>query len=118
MRLPKAQIFGIPNCDTMKKARLWLKENNVEFDFHDYKKAGITENTLRSWISMVGWEVLINRRGTTWRKVPQEIKNKIDENIAIDLMIKNPSLIKRPVLKIDNRIEIGFHSDQYAEIFK
>lgn len=112
------EIFGIPACDTMKKARAWLKENNIDHEFHDYKKAGIDEATLRNWISTVGWEILLNRRGTTWRKVPQDIKDSVDESSAITLMLENPSIIKRPVLCIGERIEVGFKPEQYAEIFK
>lgn len=112
------QIFGIPNCDSMKKARAWLKENEVEYEFHDYKKAGIDEDTLRNWTLVTGWEVLLNRRGTTWRKVPQETKDSIDETTAIELMLENPSIIKRPVLTMDKRIEVGFSPEQYAALFK
>lgn len=112
------RIFGIPNCDTMKKARAWLKEHDVEYEFHDYKKAGIDEDTLRQWISVTGWETLLNRRGTTWRKVPEDVKDSINETVAIELMLDNPSIIKRPVLTTGDRIEVGFKPEQYAEVFK
>lgn len=102
----------------MKKARAWLKEHEVEYEFHDYKKAGIDEETLRGWIAVTGWEALLNRRGTTWRKVPEDIKEKIDENLAIELMLDNPSIIKRPVLRTGDRTEVGFKPEQYAELFK
>ena len=118
MKLPTTQIFGISNCDSMKKARSWLTENDVEYEFHDYKKTSIDEETLRDWISTVGWEVLLNRRGTTWRKVPEEIRGSIDESTAIDLMLKNPSIIKRPVLRVESLVEVGFKPEQYAKIFK
>lgn len=118
MKSPTIYIFGISNCDTIKKARTWLAKHDLEYEFHNYKKAGIDEDTLRDWIAIVGWEVLLNRRGMMWRKVPQEIKDSINENIAIDLMLKTPSIIKRPVLRIGNRIEVGFKPEQYAAIFK
>lgn len=111
-------IYGIRNCDTMKKTFSWLKENNIEYEFHDYKKAGIDKAVLLDWISAVGWETLLNRRGMMWRKVPQKIKDSIDENSAITLMLDTPSIIKRPVLRAGNRIEVGFNPERYAEIFK
>lgn len=118
MNSPAITIFGIPSCDTMKKARAWLKEHDVEYEFHDYKKAGIDEETLRGWISSVGWELLLNRRGTTWRKVPQETKDGIDEATAIELMLANPSIIKRPVLTMGDQIEVGFKPEQYAALIQ
>lgn len=118
MKSSNVYIFGIKNCDTMKKAFNWLNDNNVEYEFHDYKKAGIDEATLLDWISIVGWEALLNRRGMMWRKVPQNIKDSINENSAINLMLETPSIIKRPVLVAGNHIEVGFKPDTYAEIFK
>ncbi len=118
MTTDTTRLYGIPNCDTMKKARKWLAEQAIEHEFHDYKKAGIDEATLRDWVSSVGWEVLLNRRGTTWRNVAQEIKDTIDEDKAVDLMLDNPSIIKRPVLKTGDRIEVGFKPEHYADIFK
>jgi len=110
-------VYGIPNCDTMKKARTWLAENGVEYEFHDYKKAGIDEATLRSWIQQVDWEVLLNRRGMMWRKVPQEVKDSIDESSAVALMLETPSIIKRPVLDTGKSLHVGFKPEQYQEIF-
>jgi len=118
MKTSNIDIYGIRNCDTMKKALAWLADHGIEHEFHDYKKAGIDEDTLRGWISIVGWEILLNRRGMMWRKVPQETMDSINENSAIDLMLKNPSIIKRPVLRIGNHIEVGFNPEQYAAIFK
>ncbi|MFK7996711.1 MAG: ArsC family reductase [Granulosicoccus sp.] len=118
MKSTTIQIFGIPNCDTMKKARAWLKEQNIEYEFHDYKKAGIDKDTLNDWVAQVGWEALLNRRGTTWRKVPQDVKDSVDETTAIDLMLNSPSMIKRPVLTVKNHIEVGFSPDAYSAIFK
>ena len=118
MNAPTVYIFGISNCDTMKKARTWLVEHDVMYEFHDYKKSGIDEDTLHDWISIVGWEVLLNRRGMTWRKAPQEIKDNINESDAIELMLKTPSVINRPVLRIGYHIEVGFKPEKYVENFK
>ncbi|MES0328413.1 MAG: ArsC family reductase [Gammaproteobacteria bacterium] len=109
-------LFGIPNCDTMKKARRWLEANDVLYTFHDYKKAGVPEE-LKQWVKKVGWEVLLNRRGTTWRKLDDSIKDNIDEASAIKVMLENPSSIKRPVLEIDDQLLIGFSEDAYKEVF-
>jgi len=110
-------LYGIPNCDTMKKARAWLAEHDVEYVFHDYKKAGIDEATLRGWIDQVGWELLLNRRGMMWRKLPQEVKDSIDEASAIRLMLETPSIIKRPVLIHGDHIQVGFKPEDYDKLF-
>jgi arsenate reductase len=112
------KAYGIPNCDTMKKARAWLAEHGIAYEFHDYKKAGIDEATLRGWIKRVGWETLLNRRGTTWRKVPDDIKQAIDEAGALMLMLETPSIIKRPVLDTGKGLHVGFKPEQYEVIFK
>ena len=110
-------IYGIPNCDTMKKARAWLDENAVDCHFHDYKKAGIDERLLRSWLSELGWEALLNRRGMMWRKLPQRIRESIDEETAVRVMLETPSIIKRPVLDTGKARYVGFSPEQYAQIF-
>jgi Spx/MgsR family transcriptional regulator len=110
-------LYGIPNCDTMKKARSWLAENGIEYAFHDYKKAGIDEATLRGWVAELGWETLLNRRGMIWRKLPQETRDGIDEASAIRLMLETPSIIKRPVLDTGPARHVGFKPEQYADIF-
>ena len=110
-------IYGIPNCDTMKKARAWLAEHSIEYDFHDYKKAGLDEAMLRKWVAELGWESLLNTRGMMWRKVPQDVKEKIDETSAIALMLETPSMIKRPVLDIGKTRHIGFKPELYEKIF-
>jgi Spx/MgsR family transcriptional regulator len=109
-------LYGIPNCDTMKKARAWLAEHDVEYVFHDYKKAGIDEATLRGWVAELGWEPLLNRRGMMWRKVPQDVKDRIDEASAIALMLETPSIIKRPVLDTGASRHVGFKPEQYEKI--
>lgn len=110
-------IYGIPNCDTMKKARAWLNEHNIAYDFHDYKKAGLDETLLRGWVKELGWETLLNTRGMMWRKVPQNVKDTIDEKSAIALMLETPSMIKRPVLDTGNTRHIGFKPEQYEQLF-
>jgi arsenate reductase len=101
----------------MKKARAWLADHGIDYEFHDYKKTGIDESTLRTWINQVGWEVLLNRRGMMWRKVPQDVKDNIDEASAIGLMLETPSIIKRPVLDTGKSLHVGFKPEQYQEMF-
>ena len=111
------QMYGIPNCDTIKKARKWLTENGIDYEFHNYKKSGVPEDKLKSWVKTIGWEILLNRRGTTWRKLDDSVKENIDEASAIQVMIENPSAIKRPALEIDDQLLIGFSEDTYKEAF-
>jgi arsenate reductase len=101
-------LHGIPNCDTVKKARAWLDARGVAYAFHDYKKAGVDAATLSGWAKDVGWEVLLNRAGTTWRKLPEETREGVDEARAIALMVDQPSLIKRPVVTGGTRLLVGF----------
>ncbi len=110
------KIYGIPNCDTMKKARKWLESNNLDYEFHDYKKQGVPEEKLQHWVKIAGWETVLNKRGTTWRKLDEDIKNNIDETSAIQVMLENPSAIKRPVLEKDNMLLIGFREDEYKRL--
>ena len=111
------KMYGIPNCDTIKKARKWLDANNIDYEFHNYKKLGVPEKELKQWVKKVGWEILLNRRGTTWRKLDDNVKENIDEASAIQVMIENPSAIKRPVLEIDDQLLVGFSEDTYKEAF-
>ena len=114
MKLPT--IYGIPNCDTMKKARAWLDSHGIAYEFHDYKKAGIDEARLATWSKKVGWETLLNRAGTTFRKLLDADKQGLTEKKAIALMIDQPSLIKRPVLDLGRgKLLVGFKPDIYAE---
>jgi len=110
------KIYGIPNCDTMKKARKWLENNGVEYEFHDYKKQGVPETNLKKWVKSAGWEVVLNKRGTTWRKLPDDIKDNIDEDSSIQVMLDNPSAIKRPVLEDGKTILVGFKEDEYKTL--
>ncbi len=101
----------------MKKARKWLDSHNLEYEFHDYKKHGVPEKELKNWLKQVGWEVLLNKRGTTWRKLDDSTKDSIDENSALQIMLDNPSIIKRPILDPDGTISVGFSDKTYLEIF-
>jgi arsenate reductase len=108
-------IHGIKNCDTMKKAFAWLKDHGVAHDFHDYKASGIEKAKLEAWCKIVGWEALLNRAGTTFRKLPEAERNGITEKKAIALMLAQPSMIKRPVLELGGtKLLVGFKPDQYA----
>ena len=111
-------IYGIKNCDTMKKARTWLDSHGVAYDFHDYKAAGIAKDQLKRWCDEVGWESLLNRAGTTFRKLPDKDKEGLSEKKAIALMIAQPSMIKRPVLDIGGKLLVGFKPEQYGQTFK
>lgn len=109
-------LYGIPNCDTMKKAKKWLEKHHVEYTFHDYKKSGISEKKLKQWAKAVGYEALVNRRGTTWRKLDEKTRDNLDEQSATRLMIQNPSLIKRPVLENGKNILVGFDENKYKKL--
>lgn len=109
------EIFGIKNCDTMKKAFRWLDTNNIAYTFHDYKKEGLDEATAKAWVDKLGWENVINKRGTTWRKLEEETKNTMDNENAVHIMISQSSIIKRPLLKVDDSIIVGFNIDEYTQ---
>lgn len=106
-------IYGIKNCDTMKKARAWLELHGVEYTFHDYKVGGIDRARLQQWCVRAGWEALLNRAGTTFRKLSDDEKAGLDERKAIALMLAQPSMIKRPVLETGRRLLVGFKPEQY-----
>ena len=112
-----ATIYGIKNCDTMKKARAWLDGRGVAYAFHDYKAVGIERATLEAWAREVGWEVLLNRSGTTFRKLPDAAREGLTEAKAIALMLDQPSMIKRPVLDLGGRLLVGFKPEQYEATF-
>jgi arsenate reductase (glutaredoxin) len=109
-----ATLYGIRNCDTVKKARAWLDRNGVAYEFHDYKTTGIDHAGLRTWCEALGWETLINRSGTTFRKLAEADKQDLDEGKAIALMLREPSMIRRPVLDLDGRLLVGFKPEIYA----
>ncbi len=110
-------IYGIKNCDTMKKARAWLDGHGVAYSFHDYKTEGVGRAALQTWSKAVGWETLLNRAGTTFRKLPDADKAGITEAKASALMIAQPSMIKRPVLDVNGRLIVGFKPETYAQAF-
>src|SRR5262245_19858148 len=112
-------IYGIKNCDTMKKARAWLEKHKVEYAFHDYKSAGIDRERLERWSKKVGWETLLNRAGITFKKLPDKEKDGVTEKKAIALMLDQPSMIKRPVLDLGGgKIVVGFKPETYDAAFK
>jgi arsenate reductase (glutaredoxin) len=111
-------MFGIKNCDTIKKARAWLDAQGVAYDFHDYKTAGIDQARLERWCKELGWETLLNRAGTTFRKLPDSDKAVSDARKAIALMLAQPSMIKRPVLDLEGRLLVGFKPDLYRDALR
>jgi arsenate reductase len=110
-------LYGIRNCDTVKKARAWLDAHGIVYVFHDYKAAGIDEARLRGWSRELGWERLLNRAGTTFRKLPEPAKQGIDEDKAVALMLGQPSMIRRPVLDLGDRRLVGFAAQDYQTAF-
>jgi arsenate reductase (glutaredoxin) len=112
-------VYGIKNCDTMKKAFDWLKENKIEYDFHDYKKSGIDKATIQDWLKSFPKEQVINTKGTTWKQLSDEQKSSISKiDDAIELMISKPSMIKRPLVKLEKGYLLGFEVEKWGEIFK
>ena len=108
-------IYGIKNCDTMKKARAWLDAKGVAYDFHDYKTAGIAKDKLKGWSDKLGWETLLNRAGTTFKKLPDADKEGLTEKKALALMLAQPSMITRPVLEVGGKLLVGFKPDIYEK---
>ena len=108
------KVYGIKNCNTVAKALSWLKENQIDFEFHDFKKLGISESKLKEWADQLGWEALINKRGTTWKNLDADTQNSIiSEDSAFKLMQEKTSLIKRPVIETDDNILLGFDEEKY-----
>lgn len=107
------EFYGIPNCDTVRKARAWLDERRMVYTFHDFKKEGVDADLLRSWVQAVGWEKLLNRRGTTFRKLEPEQKEDLDAEKAMRLMVAQPSCIKRPVLDLPGGVLVGFEATEW-----
>ena len=109
-------VYGIPNCETVKKARNWLERNGVEYQFHDYKKSGIDAATLKRWCKQFGYEQLLNQRGTTWRGLDESERSNLNELKAIKLMQAHPSVIKRPLLDTGKELLLGFDEGRYQEV--
>ena len=110
-------IYGIKNCDTMKKARTWLDAHGVTYAFHDYKVEGVDKATLERWAKDLSWEILLNRAGTTFKKLPDKDRENVTEKKAIALMEAQPSMIKRPVLDVGGKLTVGFKPEIYAKLF-
>ncbi|MFT5599390.1 MAG: arsenate reductase [Urechidicola sp.] len=111
-------IYGIANCDTIKKAKQWLTQRELAFQFHDYRKQGLDPTLLRNWVDELGWGVLINKRGTTWRQLSDLVKNNVDKESAIAIMLDNPAIIKRPLLVKGDERHVGFSDANYNNIFE
>jgi Spx/MgsR family transcriptional regulator len=112
------KVYGIPNCNTVKKARTWLEEHGKAYEFHDYKKQGVPDSTLKAAMKQLGWEALVNRAGPTWRKLPDEVKASItDAASALVVMKAHSSVIKRPLLERDGQFEAGFSEARYTSLF-
>lgn len=114
------KLYGIPNCNTVKKARVWLEDNHIDYEFHNFKKEGISQELLDNWLSQEPWEKLVNRSGMTWRKLSDETKESIVDNASASaLMTEKTSVIKRPILEKDSKIlSLGFKEEAYQELFK
>ena len=106
-------MYGINNCDTVRKARRWMNENGIACHFHDYRRDGLTRTRLIQWVDRLGWEALINCRGTTWRKLPKAVRDTIDQTSAIAIMLENPAIIKRPLLVAGDCYLLGFQPVQW-----
>ncbi len=111
------KLYGIKNCDTIKKARKWLTENGVEYTFHDVRSDGIDAETIESWVQQAGWEAVLNRRGTTWRKLDSAVQESTNRDNVVALLLAHPAMIKRPVLNVGGAVTIGFKDNQYQAIF-
>ncbi|TXH77210.1 MAG: ArsC family reductase [Thiothrix sp.] len=111
-------LYGINNCDTVRKARQWLDERAIAYEFHDFRKDGLNPVQLRAWMDELGWDKLINRRGTTWRNLPETTRNAMDETLALAVMEDQPSIIKRPLLDLGTRRVLGFDAEQWKTLFQ
>ncbi len=116
--MAKTTMYGIKNCDTIKKARKWLEANEIDFDFHDYRKDGIDIDMLSKFEAALGWENLLNKRGTTFRKLDDDQKADLNRDKALALLLEHPAMVKRPVLISDEQYQLGFKAEQYQAFFK
>ena len=110
-------LYGISNCDTVKKAKNWLEKNQLDYSFHDFRKQGLEPETIRDWLTQIPWDKLLNKRSTTWRNLESDVQQSVTAENIIELLVKNPTLIKRPVLKVNGIITVGFNADTYQGIF-
>ena len=110
------QMYGITNCDTVKKARAFLTKHHIDYEFHDFKKEPPTKKQIEQWLKQVDWQILLNMRGMTWRRLTESEKESINKTKAIKLMLEKPSIIKRPVLEVNKKIIVGFSEDDYKKL--
>jgi len=110
-------IYGISNCDTVKKAKNWLDSHNIDYQFHDFRKDGINKDIINGWLNTVAWDKILNKRSTSWRNLDASTQQAINATNVVDLLVENPTLIKRPVLNVNDIITVGFNSDTYQGIF-
>jgi len=110
-------IYGISNCDTVKKAKNWLDSHNIDYQFHDFRKDGINKDIINGWLNTVAWDKILNKRSTSWRNLDASTQQAINATNVVDLLVENPTLIKRPVLDVNDIITVGFNSDTYQGIF-
>jgi arsenate reductase (glutaredoxin) len=115
--MPHVTMFGIKNCDTVKKARTWLERHGIAYDFHDYKAQGIDRRQLEAWIGSHGWETVLNRAGQTFRKLPDATRANVTEKQAVELMLAQPSMIKRPIVEVGGASHVGFSAERYQALF-
>ncbi len=109
------KLFGIPNCDSVKKSQKWLKNSGIEYEFHDYKKQGITKKQITNWCKNVGWEILLNKRSRTWKELSENDRSNLTQTKAVTLMYQHPTLIKRPIVQKGNSILVGFDSNEFSQ---
>ncbi|WP_062060567.1 ArsC family reductase [Cellvibrio sp. OA-2007] len=110
-------LYGIKNCDTVKKARTWLEQNKVDYHFHDFRADGLTDTQVKSWIAEIGLDTLVNKRSTTWKELDESTKTNFDETTAVAIISANPTLIKRPLLDTGTQKQVGFKDAEYTRIF-
>jgi len=110
-------LYGIKNCDTVKKTQKWLNENNISYQFHDFKTEGLSEELLSNFVEKSNWEVMLNKRSTTFRNLPDDIKNNLTDTVIFQAVLAQPTLLKRPLLLLDNKLHVGFKALTYQEIF-
>lgn len=110
-------IYGISNCDTVKKAKNWLDSHNIDYKFHDFRKDGINRDIINGWLNTVAWDKILNKRSTSWRNLDASTQQAVNATNVVDLLVENPTLIKRPVMDVNDIITVGFNSDTYQGIF-
>ena len=111
------KVFGIPNCDTVKKCRQWLQEADIDFEFHDFRKEGLSKTQVSQWLEVLGRDTLVNKRSTSWKALPQSVRDNFDDQAALAAILESPTLIKRPLLEHNGELHVGFKPAQYQTIF-